>query len=161
MSSISGSPRSFSEVARNETYAIVPALLCIAKSTRAFNTLSLAEIGLHPGQDQLLDKLDADHPVTVSSLANDLGVRPSTVSKMLDRLVEKGLVERCASRADARQTMVRLLPTGQKAQAAVRQIWKRMDDYLTDSLNREELGAIRTSLERTDDVLTTRLRRLR
>ncbi|MEX6507227.1 MarR family winged helix-turn-helix transcriptional regulator [Jiella sp. M17.18] len=161
MSNIEGMPQAAAQGAPSDPYTIVPALLCIAKSTRAFNTLSLAEIGLHPGQDQLLDRLDPEHPVTVSTLAEDLGVRPSTVSKMLDRLVEKALVERCASSADARQTMVRLLPTGEKAKAAVHQIWKRMDEYITDSLSHEELGAIRSSLERTDDILSTRLRRLR
>ncbi|MCB8837290.1 MarR family winged helix-turn-helix transcriptional regulator [Aurantimonas sp. VKM B-3413] len=141
--------------------SLVPSLLCISKTTRAFNALTLAEIGLHPGQDRLLDQLEVDHPVSVSGLADALGVRPSTVSKMLDRLVERGLVERVPSRSDARQTMVRLLPEGLKAQEAVRNIWKRMEDYLVGAISDDELAAISAALQRTDSVLTTRLRRLR
>ncbi|WP_369240070.1 MarR family winged helix-turn-helix transcriptional regulator [Jiella sp. M17.18] len=144
-----------------DAVSIVPSLLCISKTTRAFNALTLAEIGLHPGQDRLLDRLEVDKPISVSAVADELGVRPSTVSKMLDRLVDKQLIERCANSSDARQTMVRLLPEGVKAQKAVRNIWRRMEEYLTTTIPSDELEAISVALQRTDTVLTTRLRRLR
>ena len=140
---------------------IVPSLLSIAKSTRAFLTLLLAEVGLHPGQDQLLDCLDAGNPINVSTLADQLAVRPSTVSKMLDRLIEKGLVKRTASSSDARRTMVELTPIGEQAQAEVRAIWRRLELDLTHSLSPEELEILDRSLVRAGDLLTQRLRRLR
>ncbi|MCB8838675.1 MarR family winged helix-turn-helix transcriptional regulator [Aurantimonas sp. VKM B-3413] len=140
---------------------IVPSLLSIAKSTRAFLTLLLAEVGLHPGQDQLLDRLDARNPINVSTLADALAVRPSTVSKMLDRLIEKGLVQRTASNSDARRTMVQLTAVGEQAQAQVRAIWRRLEVDLTNSLSSDEVEILDRSLVRAGDLLTQRLRRLR
>ncbi|MEX6507390.1 MarR family winged helix-turn-helix transcriptional regulator [Jiella sp. M17.18] len=144
-----------------ESPLIVPSLLSISKSTRAFLSLLLAEAGLHPGQDQLLDRLDIHNPVNVSTLADQLAVRPSTVSKMLDRLIDKGLVRRTASNSDARRTMVQLTAAGEQAQAEVRSIWRRLETDLTSTLSDEEVEVLDRSLVRAGDLLTQRLRRLR
>ena len=140
---------------------IVPSLLSIAKSTRAFVALLLSEIGLHPGQDQLIDKLDANRLVSVSALAEQLAVRPSTVSKMLDRLVDKGLLERSANDADARRTMVGLTDKGIEAQTAIRTIWIRLEQDLTGQMSPDDLRTLDRSLTRTDALLSQKLRRLR
>nr|WP_245396523.1 MarR family winged helix-turn-helix transcriptional regulator [Jiella sonneratiae] len=140
---------------------LVPSLLSIAKSTRAFLTILLAEIELHPGQDQLLDRLEVESPVNVSTLADLLAVRPSTVSKMLDRLIERGLVSRSANARDARRTMVHLTPAGLEAQGKVREIWLKLEADLTSALGEEEIAILDNSLHRADDILSQRLRRLR
>lgn len=140
---------------------IVPSLLSIAKSTRAFLALLLAEIGLHPGQDQLIDRLDPNAPVSVSTLAEQLAVRPSTVSKMLDRLIEKELVARIANSRDARRTMVQLTPLGEQAQTSIRNLWRRLETDLVASIPVEDLEILDRSLARTGELLTQKLRRLR
>ena len=140
---------------------IVQSLLSIAKSTRAFVALLLTEIGLHPGQDQLIDKLAADRLISVSVLADQLAVRPSTVSKMLDRLVDKGLLVRSANDADARRTMVGLTDKGVEVQAAIRSIWNRLEQDLTGQLPLDDLDALDRSLAQTDALLSQKLRRLR
>lgn len=141
--------------------AVVTALLSIAKSTRAFTSLKLAEIGLHPGQDQLIDRLPPGVPVSVSVLAQQLSVRASTVSKMLDRLIERGLLRRLADQSDARRTMVQLTAEGEKAQVAVRDIWNRLERELTSSLAADDLAALAATLGEVDALLSQRLRRLR
>ena len=73
---------------------LVCALLSVSKSTRALTRIKLAERDFHNGQDELLLALDEEAAIPVSKLADELKVRPSTVSKMLERLVRKGLVER-------------------------------------------------------------------
>ncbi|WP_245514987.1 MarR family winged helix-turn-helix transcriptional regulator [Jiella endophytica] len=140
---------------------IVPSLLSIAKSTRAFLTILLAEIDLHPGQDQLLDRLEVENPVNVSTLAELLAVRPSTVSKMLDRLIERGLVTRSSNARDARRTMVHLTPAGLEAQRRVREIWHKLEADLTSALSKEEISILDDSLYRAGDILSQKLRRLR
>ncbi|ORE94761.1 MarR family winged helix-turn-helix transcriptional regulator [Aurantimonas sp. 22II-16-19i] len=140
---------------------IVPSLLSISKSTRAFLTLLLVEIELHPGQDQLLDRLDMENPVDVSTLADLLAVRPSTVSKMLDRLIERGLVSRSANARDARRTMVHLTPEGLEAQRKVRDLWNKLEADLTSALSQDEIALLDDSLYRAGDILSQKLRRLR
>ncbi|MCD2470415.1 MarR family transcriptional regulator [Jiella sp. MQZ9-1] len=140
---------------------IVPSLLSIAKSTRAFLTILLAEIDLHPGQDQLIDRLEIENPVNVSALADLLAVRPSTVSKMLDRLIERGLVSRSSNARDARRTMVHLTPQGLETQQKIREVWSKLEADLTAALSSEEIALLDTSLDRAEDILIQRLRRLR
>ena len=140
---------------------IVPSLLSISKSTRAFLTLLLVEIELHPGQDQLLDRLEMENPVDVSTLADLLAVRPSTVSKMLDRLIERGLVSRSSNARDARSTMVHLTPEGLEAQRKVRDIWNKLEADLTSALTQDEIALLDDSLYRAGDILSQKLRRLR
>lgn len=144
-----------------QSLAILPSLLSIAKSTRAFQALLLAEIGLHPGQDQLLDSLDPANPTSVSLLADRLSVRPSTVSKMLDRLIDRGLVARTSNVRDARQTMVQLTPSGEEAQVAIRETWQRLETDLTSSVPSGDLAALDRSLTHVGEILAQKLRRLR
>ncbi|KQT64511.1 MULTISPECIES: MarR family winged helix-turn-helix transcriptional regulator [unclassified Aureimonas] len=139
----------------------MPTLLSIAKSTRAFLALLLAEIDLHPGQDQLLHRLEPGETVSVSMLADQLSVRPSTVSKMLDRLIEKELVVRAANNRDARRTMVALTARGEEVKEKVRTIWNRLEQELTAALQPDDINRLLGALEQVDDLLTVKLRRLR
>ncbi len=140
---------------------LVATLLSIAKSTRAFLALLLAQIDLHPGQDQLLVRLTPGEPVSVSALAEQLSVRPSTVSKMLDRLIEKNLVLRESNSRDARRTMVSLTSAGEAAKQRVRKLWLRLEAELGNSVEDSEREALLASLRQVDQLLTTKLRRLR
>ncbi|WP_244498179.1 MarR family winged helix-turn-helix transcriptional regulator [Aureimonas ureilytica] len=145
----------------DEDAQLVATLLSIAKSTRAFLALLLAQIDLHPGQDQLLARLTPGESVSVSALAEQLAVRPSTVSKMLDRLIEKDLVLRESNSRDARRTMVMLTAAGEAAKQRVRALWLRLDTELGNSLEDKERAAMLASLQQVDQLLSARLRRLR
>ena len=140
---------------------MVPALLSIAKSTRAFLALLLTEIDLHPGQDQLLNRLQPNESVSVSMLADQLAVRPSTVSKMLDRLIEKKLVLRASSSRDARRTMIMLTPQGSAAKLAVRGVWDKLEHELGAALGVNDREKLMLALDQVDHLLSTKLRRLR
>ena len=149
------------DIPRSSDAEIVGLLLSISKSTRAFIALLLAEIDLHPGQDQLLDRLEHGSSVSVSELAEQLAVRPSTVSKMLDRLIQKGLVIRVASHGDARRTMVELTDAGDKVRRSVHQLWQRLETDLHGAIPNGEAPEVEAALKRMDALLRTKLRRLR
>ena len=141
--------------------SVVPSLLRISKATRNLVSLKLAEIGLYPGQDQLLDTLDLEKPMAVSELAAALSVRPSTISKMIERLLSDDLVIRCETDADKRRSLIKLSPKGARARAAIRRVWREMEEYLLYSLPSEEVEQLGGALHRTEEVLTARLRRVR
>ena len=145
----------------NEDAQLVATLLSIAKSTRAFLALLLAQIDLHPGQDQLLVRLTPGESVSVSMLADQLAVRPSTVSKMLDRLIEKDLVLRESNSRDARRTMVTLTSAGEAAKERVLALWMRLETELGNAMEERERSALLSSLQQVDQLLSVRLRRLR
>lgn len=144
-----------------ESAGMAGSLLSISKSTRAFLSLLLADIGLYPGQDHLLERLELDRPVSVSVLAEQLSVRPSTVSKMLDRLIEKNLVRRLNFEGDARRTMVHLTEAGEEMRGRIRTVWGRFESELSGNLSDEDRRRLATALTEVDAILSTRLRRLR
>src|SRR5262245_54533048 len=62
------------------------------------------------------------HPETsVSAVADHLGLSVAAASRLIDALVERGLVERETSRADRRFVILRLSPTGAWSLAASRE----------------------------------------
>lgn len=140
---------------------LVTSLLSISKSTRAFLSLLLADIDLHSGQDQLLHRLTPGQPVSVSALADQLAVRPSTVSKMLDRLIEKRLVNRSSNASDARRTMVMLTAEGEDVRRRVRTLWDRLEGELTGALPEADRAPLLQALQQIDALLAAKLRRLR
>jgi DNA-binding MarR family transcriptional regulator len=58
--------------------------------------------------------LSQQHPVTVTALAERLRVHISTVTGILDRLVQQGLVKREEDPADRRHVVSRLTPDGER-----------------------------------------------
>lgn len=140
---------------------LVPTLLSITKSSRALIGIKLAEVGFHNGQDELILALDEERPITVSNLANELAVRPSTVSKMLDRLFAKGLVERIGDGRDGRRTMIRVTPLGLRMKERLRQLRCEVEADLVKSVGGDDLERVAGELLRLDLRLKERLARLR
>ena len=77
-----------------------------------------ADKPLAPGQMSTLMKI-ADGPCTLSRLAKHQAVSLPTVSRSVDMLVRRGLVERWVDKNDRRQTLVRLTQDGRDALADV------------------------------------------
>jgi DNA-binding MarR family transcriptional regulator len=73
--------------------------------------------GLEPQQHQMLLSIrasdDHDGP-TIGDLAEDLFVRHHSAVGLIDRLAERGLVERVRGQEDRRQVRVRLTSEGQE-----------------------------------------------
>lgn len=139
---------------------IVPVLLSISKSTRALTGLKLTELGFHNGQDELLLALNEEVSVSVSRLADELCVRPSTVSKMLDRLVAAGLVARINDNRDARKTMVRITPAGLDARSLLLRMRENLEVELVSSFS-NGIDGVKQALETIAATLKARLSRLR
>jgi MarR family 2-MHQ and catechol resistance regulon transcriptional repressor len=70
--------------------------------------------GLTVSQSYVLRRLYFQAPRTMGELANDLDVRLSTMTGVIDQLQERGLVERADHPADRRSLHVRVTPKGRK-----------------------------------------------
>ena len=139
---------------------LVPALLSISKSMRALQGIKLASLGFHNGQDELLMAIDAKGE-TVSVVAEHLAIRPSTVSKMMDRLVAKGLVERTGDVRDGRRTLIRITPAGIEARKMLEQARAELDAELGSAMSADKCDAVTRELEDFAQYIAGRLRRLR
>jgi DNA-binding MarR family transcriptional regulator len=88
---------------------ILDSIRRIVRVLREGSHASEATVGLSAAQLFVLQKLDPTTPLSLTELAARTLTHQSSVSVVVSRLVEKGLVQRRAARADARR--LELLPT--------------------------------------------------
>jgi DNA-binding MarR family transcriptional regulator len=79
--------------------------------------------GLSPLQCHLLHLIEPDEPLPMRRLAEALQCDASNVTGLVDRLEERGIVERRPAPADRRVKVVQLTPTGSRLRA---QLLRRM-----------------------------------
>lgn len=75
----------------------------------------LSAIGLAPPDAGVMRTVAADPGITQQALARHLAVMPSRVVALIDRLEQKGLVERVGSQEDRRAYALRLTARGRQA----------------------------------------------
>ena len=92
------------------------ALLTASRALVAIAARSLADVSseITLPQYRALVVLASRGPLPVGDLADRLDLAPSTVTRLCDRLVEKGLIARVRGeeRADRRRVEIRLAPAG-------------------------------------------------
>lgn len=70
--------------------------------------------GLTPSQLSVLASLSRQGPLTLGDLAETEGVAPASISGIVGRLVDKGLVDRAPNPVDGRSTLVEMTEEGRK-----------------------------------------------
>jgi MarR family transcriptional regulator, organic hydroperoxide resistance regulator len=78
-----------------------------------------SEFDLSPPQVRALGVLDPGRPVPMSELADALHCDNSNVTGIVDRLEDRGLVERRAAAHDRRVKMLSITPRGAQIRAAL------------------------------------------
>ena len=98
----------------------------------------LGAIGLAPPDAGVMRKIGADPGITQQALAQHLGVMPSRVVALIDRLEQKGLVERVGSPEDRRAYALRLTARGRQALLEVGRIAVEHERDLCAALDEKE-----------------------
>lgn len=95
---------------------MVTALLTASRLLVAVSARSLAAVedSLTLPQFRMLVVLDGRGPLSLSGLAGELGVQPSTAMRMIDRLVAAGMVARGVSAEDRRTSVISLTKAGRR-----------------------------------------------
>jgi DNA-binding MarR family transcriptional regulator len=79
-----------------------------------------SEVDLAPGQLMALKSLDPDTPVPMRELATALACDNSNVTGIIDRLEERGLVERRPAPHDRRVKMLVVTPKGREVRTRIK-----------------------------------------
>jgi len=101
----------------------------------AAQSLAATEAHITLAQYRALVVLGSTGPQNLGAFADALGVHPSTLTRLCDRLVAKGLIERNVSAESRRETTVTLSASGralvraetERRRAAVREIVEHLD----------------------------------
>ncbi len=102
------------------------------------------EHGLTVSSFEVLLRLSvAREPERVSDVASSCLLSPSRVSRVVEQLSERGLVEKQASARDARATQLRLSEEGRVAfEAANATHWKVVTEHFFDLISPEEMATL-------------------
>jgi len=126
---------------------------------RAGDTLTLeaekffGRYGLTPGQYDVLRVLYvADAPRTCSQIGERLIHRAPDVTRLIDRLVERGLVERRRDRIDRRRIYVELTAVGRRLMKQIDGPLAKFEQQRFAALTDSELKALSAILTKLSDL---------
>jgi DNA-binding MarR family transcriptional regulator len=114
------------------------ALIKLMKAHRGRMATALAPLGLHVGQELLLNQLWRQDGLTQGELIARLGVEPPTVTKTLQRLERAGFVYRAPDPDRPRVGRVHLTDAGKALREPVEEIWRELDEDLQRGLDATE-----------------------
>ena len=133
--------------AASEAWVLIAELFT---SQRARTMCVCSEFDLAPGQLHALKWLDPESPKPMRELATALACDNSNVTGIIDRLEDRGLVQRRAAANDRRVKMLVVTPKGQELR---RQIKARMEEAPEQllRLDADEQRALRDLLRKALD----------
>ncbi len=111
-----------------------PTLHALARAHRARLGALLAPHGLHAGQDLLLLAVWDAPGLRQAALAEQLGVEPPTVTRMVQRLERGGMIERRVDPHDGRVVLVYPTPRSRLLESTVRRAWTSLDELVIGAL---------------------------
>lgn len=119
---------------------------------------ALAPWGLSVSQAPVLAVLrEAGNPLTISEIARQLYLETPSITTMVDRLTERGFVERLKDRKDRRKTLVRLTKAGRQLVDSIRAPGQQLQEEMFGVLGRKEREALRSILEKFRDANAGRI----
>jgi len=95
-----------------------------------------SELGVTPSEGHILTYLRSYAPVTVGDLVRVFGIKQSTLTSMLDRLEQAGLVRRVVNPDDRRSLVLRLSERGNDLARRLNRILEALEAEV-----RERVGA--------------------
>ena len=110
----------------------------------------LKPFGLTPSEYSILGSLrraGGARLLKPGDLYNVVGCSPGGLTKMIDRLEERGLVRRASDADDGRCAPIRLTPKGAALEKAALEAYVESADELMDGLSKAELARIDAALE--------------
>ncbi len=129
----------------------------ITKLNAGFESSCVAFFGVTSSQGGTILSLPVKDTLTMNELSNLVGVDNSTMTRMVNQLVDKSLVFRQADKKDRRLVCVGLTPEGQKLHEELADALENFYRDSLDSIKAEERAVIIESLKKLDSALTNGL----
>ena len=129
------------------------ALYRIGRAHRLAAAALLRRIGLYPGQEIMLTHLAEHGDQRQSALVLALSIDPSTVTRMLTRLQNNGLVARRPCPQDGRVSLVSITDSGRDLVARIDDCWAELERATTDGLTPGQVAELLGLLGRVEENL--------
>ena len=115
----------------------------------------LLDIGLTPGQGQarILVYLSSHSSVTQKEIADRCMLDVTTMSRVLNKLEEMGLISRQRDPGCRRAYQTGLTEAGRQKAEEVNRGFERLEEMLCRELSEEEIGSLTTGLKKVKESL--------
>jgi DNA-binding MarR family transcriptional regulator len=119
-------------------------LVAAERTLRAAHVTALARHGLTPEEWRALDAVERNPGIAIGELARVAAFNLPSLSKLADRLVERGLLRRQRHEEDTRRVLIHLTPVGARiaaesrpaVEAAEREVGRKLGQWDMDRLTR-------------------------
>jgi DNA-binding MarR family transcriptional regulator len=98
------------EQATAELFRVMPRH--VQETVRFYNAVA-DQLGIHITDLHCLGALSDTGPMSAGDLAHRLGLTTGAITRVIDRLVDRGFAQRVADPADRRRVVVEMLPEGE------------------------------------------------
>jgi DNA-binding MarR family transcriptional regulator len=132
---------------REAIAAILAAQKSVARHMFQTSIPEWTQLDLTMGQLRTLMALAADGPMTVSALAERLGIAKPTASILIDRLVQVGDADRSEDPEDRRRTLVTLTPAGVALVARLRNGQSERFERWLAAMRADDLAALTQGMQ--------------
>jgi len=94
--------------------------------------------GVHRGQGRILAILASRGTLSQTEIADSFHRRGATITQMIRRLEEQGLINRIADPEDARARQVSLTAAGRRAAQLVERTWNEIEERISSALSENQ-----------------------
>lgn len=119
----------------------------LCSQTRRNYSGLLRQYNIHVGQDHALCQISLEEGLTQFDLSERLGCEPPTVTNMLKKLEEYGLIYRKRDPKDGRVSRVYLTSEGRSVHKPVQAIWRDQQEKLLNGISPEERLLLRRLMQ--------------
>ncbi|MEZ4415614.1 MAG: MarR family transcriptional regulator [Gemmatimonadota bacterium] len=117
------------------------------------------ERGVEPSEGHLLSYTTLYGPCPVSQLTRVFGYKPSTLTGMLDRLEERGLLTREPNPEDRRSTLVRVTPAGAEVATELREMLEGLEQGIHARIDARDFAGFKSVMQAIADLTQVDLNR--
>jgi DNA-binding MarR family transcriptional regulator len=114
---------------------------------------TILKADLRESQIKVLFAFDDGHCFSMKELADNLGVRASNMTRIIDSLIKDGIVEEGKDDKDRRQVKVRLTPHGEKIRAQFVAHQHKVAETIYVRLNDKDKVTLLNSLDTACKIL--------
>jgi len=133
---------------------ILVLLTDVARHIRTYADSEARSLGLTRAQLAILARLERQPDVSQNELAAVVEVTATTIARLIDRLEELGLVERCHDPADRRIWRLRVTPAATSLMHEIDRFRARMNNVLTAGISPTVLKAMAKGLRQMKENVT-------
>ena len=131
----------------------------LAQVSQAYRTLSdnfMDRIGMHRAQASLLCQLFVNNGLTQSEIAEQLSVQGATITNILQRMEEAGLVTRQRDNEDNRLVRVYLTEAGRQKERAITEQFLKLEGTIFEGINENDRMRMRSLFQQILQNMTTK-----